>query len=194
MARDRQSMVLGERRGGASKGDSAVVALLVHFLERGTTMPLCVSETHKKLASPPLFTLDFHLKTSVKINRLLIPALGLPLRLSHKMALAALNTIQFYQPPTEASLPRKRVPKTSNANYPTVVGRGKSPKAPGPSDGWSALWGHGLIEFIDIADSPSREHLNLFRERAPDLKDTEADAEGKVFSSSLINSLLLSLV
>ena len=32
---------LWERRGGASKGDSAVVALSVHSLERGTARPLC---------------------------------------------------------------------------------------------------------------------------------------------------------
>ena len=72
------------------------------------------------------------------------------------MALADLNSIQFYQPPAEASLPRERVPKASNANGPTVVGRGEFPKAPGPSDGWSALWGDDLIEFINKPGNPDR--------------------------------------
>ena len=96
------------------------------------------------------------------------------------MALADLDSIQFYQPPTKASLPHERVPKALNATGPPVVGEWKPPKALGPSDGWSALWDDEAIEFIDITDSPPREHLSPFRESAPELKDTEADARGKV--------------
>lgn len=55
------------------------------------------------------------------------------------MPLADSNSIQFYQPPTKASLSRERVLKALNANGPLVVGEGKPPKAPGPSSGWSAL-------------------------------------------------------
>ena len=49
------------------------------------------------------------------------------------MASADLNFVQFYQPPTKASLTREKVPKASNAIAPTVLGEGKPPKAPRPS-------------------------------------------------------------
>ena len=96
------------------------------------------------------------------------------------MAFADLDSIQFYQPPTKASLPHERVPKALNIDGP-VVDAQKPPKALGPDDGWSALWGD---EFIDITDSPPRENLSPFRELVPNPKDTEADAQGKAFSHS----------
>lgn len=96
------------------------------------------------------------------------------------MASVDLNYIQFYQPPTKASLPRERVPKASNANAPAVVGEGKPSKAPGPSNGWDQrLWCDDAIEFVDMTDSPPREHFRHFRESVPDLRETEADARGK---------------
>ena len=104
------------------------------------------------------------------------------------MTLADLNSIHFYHPPTEASLPQKRVHKAPNASGLKVVGREKSLKAPGPSNGRSALWGDNPIQFIDMTDSPSREHLSPFREPAPDLKDPKADAGGRGFSRSSTNS------
>lgn len=76
-------------------------------------------------------------------------------------------------------MPHERVPKALKATSPPVVGEGKPPKALGPSDGWSALWGDDAIEFIDMTNSPPREHLSPFRESAPDPKDTEVDIGGK---------------
>lgn len=55
------------------------------------------------------------------------------------MPLADLNSIQFYQLPTKASLCREIVLKALNANGPLLVREGKLPKAPGPSSEWSAL-------------------------------------------------------
>ena len=95
------------------------------------------------------------------------------------MALADLNSIQFYQPPTKASLPHERVPKALNDTGPPVVRKGKPPKALRPSDAWSALWGDDAIEFMDMTDSPPRDLLSPFRGSAPDSKDTEADIGGK---------------
>lgn len=185
MTGDRRSRVLGEGRGGTSKGDSAVVALSVHSLEGGTARPLCVrlrNVLEPRLAASVRFGLPP--QTPAKIIRSFVPA---TLRLSHTMALADLNSIQFYQPPTKASLSGERVLKASNAKGPLVVGEEKPPKAPGPSSGWNALWGGDPIEFLDMADPPRREHLSPFRELA-DLKDTEADIVGKVFGGSLINN------
>ncbi|MCJ1460209.1 hypothetical protein MMC28_010588 [Mycoblastus sanguinarius] len=91
------------------------------------------------------------------------------------MPVVDLDSVQFYRPPIKACQPCKRVPKASNANGPSVVGRGKSPKASGPSDGWRSLWGDDPIKFIDMTDSPFTERLSPIREPAPDLKDTEAD-------------------
>ncbi len=95
------------------------------------------------------------------------------------MALVDLNSIQFYQPPTKVSLPHERVPKALNASGSPVVGEGK-PKALGPSDRWSILRGDDAIEFTDMTDCPPREHPSPFCESAPDPKDTEVDAGGKV--------------
>ncbi len=95
------------------------------------------------------------------------------------MALTDLNFIQFYQPPTKASLPHERVPKALKATGPPFIREGKLRKALRPSDGWSALWGNDAIEFVDMTDSPPREHPRPLCESAPDPKDTEADIGGK---------------
>ena len=105
------------------------------------------------------------------------------------MALIDLNSIQFYQPPIEASLLCGTVPRASNANGLTIVGKGKPPKGPGPSDGWNGTpWGDDPIEFIDITDSPTRENLSQFRESTADLKEIEADPRGMDFSRLLTDS------
>ncbi|CAF9941279.1 MAG: hypothetical protein HETSPECPRED_003040 [Heterodermia speciosa] len=86
-----------------------------------------------------------------------------------------LNSIQFYQPPTEASLPRKRVSKASTAQSPAVPERENPPKALTPSDEWNTLWGARPIRFPNVTDSPFKNHLSSLREEASNLKETEAD-------------------
>ena len=102
------------------------------------------------------------------------------------MASVDLNYIQFYQPPTKASLPRKRILKASNATAAAVVGDGKPSKVPGPSNGWDqSLWCDDTIEFINMTDSPPREHFSPSREPLLDLQETEADARHRIFGRSL---------
>ena len=100
------------------------------------------------------------------------------------MTIVDLNSIQFYQPPTEASLPRKRVSKASTAHSLAVPGRENQPKALAPSDEWNTLWGDRPIKFPNVTDSPFKNHLSSLREEASNLKETEADLGCKVFSSS----------
>ena len=99
---------------------------------------------------------------------------------SHTRTLINLNSIQFYQPATTTSSPRKRVSKTSTANDLTIVERGELPKAPGPSDGWDAQWDDDFFESVDIAYSPSRKHLSPLRQEASDLEAIKAGLEGKI--------------
>ena len=88
--------------------------------------------------------------------RLFIPP-GLPLRLSHKMTLVNLNSIQFYQPLTEAqACLAKGYPKRPTLAAPRSSEGGKSPKAPESSDEWSDLWGNNPIRFINMTDSLMR--------------------------------------
>lgn len=99
------------------------------------------------------------------------------------MALADLDSIQFYRPPTEASQPRKRVAKVSSANDPTIAGSGEPSKAPtGRSSEWSVLWSDHPIEFINLIDLPSKEQLDPSPKGVPDFKDIETNAKGKVLS------------
>ena len=72
---DRQSRVLEERRGGASKGDSAVVALrFIHWREARQHHCAYDLETHKE----PRFAASVHFRfpsrTPTKIIHLLIPS------------------------------------------------------------------------------------------------------------------------
>ena len=68
------------------------------------------------------------------------------------MTLVDSNAIQFYGQLTAASLLREKVPKASNAKDPLVVGKWKYPKAPGPSERWSALRGDDPIAFMDMTN------------------------------------------
>lgn len=92
------------------------------------------------------------------------------------MALADLNSIQFYQPLTKASLPHERVLKVLKATAPSVLERGNLLRL---WDQVMALCGDNAIEFIDTTDSQLREHSSLFCEPAPALKKTEADIRGR---------------
>ena len=107
------------------------------------------------------------------------------------MTTVDLNSIQFYQPPTEASLPRKRVSKASTAQSPAVPERENPPKALTPSDEWNTLWGARPIRFPNVTDSPFKNHLSSLREEASNLKETEADLGCKVFSSSWMQLLTI---
>lgn len=173
--------VLGERKGGASKGDGTIKSPQRSFVEEARQQCCQVGTTQKRIrtSSRRFYSLGLPSLTPAKIIRLFVPPPGTTLRLSHIMALADLNSIQFYQPPTKTSLPHERVPKALKATGPPVIKEGKPPKALRPSDGWSALWGDDAIDFIDMTDSPTREHPRPLCELAPDPKDTEADIGGK---------------
>ena len=110
------------------------------------------------------------------------------------MALVDLNHIQFYQPSTKASLPCERILKASNANATAVVREGKSSKVSGPNNGWGQRpWCDDTIEFIDMTDSPPREHFSPSREPLPGLQETEAHARG-IYRSFFDEGSLMSLV
>ena len=108
------------------------------------------------------------------------------------MALVNLDFVQFYRPPIKASLPCERVPKASIASIaevPIVGGEENLSKASAPSGGWNGrLWGDDPIEFIDMTNTSPREHFSPSSKPAPDFKDTEADAEGKVIRHIETNS------
>ena len=86
------------------------------------------------------------------------------------MTLVDLNSIHFYQPPTEASMPRKRLFKASTAHGFTAPERENPPKTLGSSDECNILWGNSPIRNTDIADSPFEKHLSPLREEVPNLK------------------------
>lgn len=79
--------------------------------------------------------------------------------------MAAINwdSVQFYQPPTKASLSRKRVFRKPITITSTVAGAEKSFTAPEPSSGLNGrLWGDDQIEIMNMTE------------------DTQADAIGTV--------------
>ncbi len=190
MARDWGSMVLGKREGVRARKIGRWPSAFICWREARQYRCTYDSETYKNLASPPPFTMDLHLRLHPKLS-LSFSFRRLFSCLSPTMALADMNSIQFYQPPTKASLPRERVSQALNFNVPTVLGDGKPPKAPGPSSGWRRrLCGDNPIEFIDMTDSLLREQFSPFREPAPDHKGTEGDVEGRlsvIFPRIVIN-------
>ena len=108
------------------------------------------------------------------------------------MTLVDLNSIRFYQPLTKTNLPRKESFKASTAHGLTALEREILPRTLGSSDGCNKLWGDGLIECRNVADSPSTNHLSPLSEETSSLKETKADLGCKVLSSSLIQSLTIS--
>ena len=86
------------------------------------------------------------------------------------MTLVDLNSNQFYRPPTEAKLLRKKALKTSTAHGLTAPEREIPPKTLGPSNECNILWGDSPIKNTNIANSPFEKHLSLLREEAPNLK------------------------
>ena len=99
------------------------------------------------------------------------------------MALVDLNSIQFYKPSTEASLPRRRVWKASGAHNPTAVEGEKQTKASGSKDGWDALCGNGIMKFDNMANISLRRHPNPLRESTSNLQEAKADLECKMFDA-----------
>ena len=88
------------------------------------------------------------------------------------MALVDLNHIQFYQPSTKARLRCERISNASNAYASVDVREGKTSKVSGSSDGWDQRpWSDDAIEFIELIDSPSREHFSPFRKPLPDFQE-----------------------
>lgn len=178
----RRSILLGKRSRCVCKGGGGPKGF-IHRREDGLGQASGHDlETYKILVSP-LCLLWMFISELNRIPSSVLP-LGYLLYLSLTMPVVDLDSVQFYQPPIEASLPCKRVPRVSNAKGPSVVERGKFPKAPGPSDKWSILYGDKAIEFIDMTDPPRREYLSLLRELSSDLKATEVYAGGEVFCIS----------
>lgn len=104
------------------------------------------------------------------------------------MASVDLKSIQLYEVPTKVILPQERVRQALNASDPTVVGKGKPTKTPGPSDEWSEKFrNHDLIQILDITGSPGREPQSPFRDPVVDPKRVEADAGGTFQHQLFVN-------
>lgn len=87
------------------------------------------------------------------------------------MALADLNSIQFYQPLTTAGLRSDGRPTVSNLHVPTAYGKGKKAS--------ESLQDFGVIEFLDMTGPPPKEPIDPLHIPAPNLC-TEKDASGTV--------------
>jgi len=82
-----------------------------------------------------------------------------------------MDSVQFYQPPTTASLRSDGRPTVSNLHVPTAYGKGKKAS--------ESLQDFDLIEFLDMNGPPPKEPTDPLHIPAPNLC-TEKDARGTV--------------
>ena len=108
------------------------------------------------------------------------------------MTLVDLDSIQFYQPPSEANLSRKKAFKASTARGLPAPERENSPKGLGPSDECNTHWGDSPIKYTNIADPSFQKQLSPLREEVSTPKKTEADLGCKVLDSFLMQPLTIS--
>ena len=98
------------------------------------------------------------------------------------MAFVDLDSQYFYrQPSTKAGLAGKKRLTAFNAGVPTIAGEEKAAAAFGSHhESSTSLQEYDVIEILDMTAPSEKEPLNVFHKPAPDLKDIEAAAEGKV--------------
>jgi len=97
------------------------------------------------------------------------------------MTFINMDSVYFYRPPTKAGLPSDGRPIAINTDIPSVGGDGKAPTALGRSYELSGtLRNDDPIEIINTTASSPKNCLSPSHVLVPDLKDTEANAGGKI--------------